>query len=193
MLEEYWNQQHIDKNVKMLTGSSLHSYCSFFNLIPEALEGQTILEIGVGLGKATRELAAIAKDLRVLDISHIAIDNVSDVIEMGYTDALDLPFGLFDIAISHLVAQHMSDSDLIIQMESIIESLKYSGKFYMQFADALGEVKGTEEELQQGGGVLRSPEKMKQLVSYANANMKLIATRKINNNVTWYGAEMRKK
>lgn len=192
VLRKYWNQQHIDKNKKALTGSSLNQYCEFFGLTKAMLAEKSILEIGVGLGRATAEIGALTDNLDALDISPVAIANVTPYIRNGFINVKELPRGVYDIAISYLVAQHMDDSDLIIQIEEILKALKSNGILYMQFADAYTHNLPVDLIMQKGGGVLRTREEMDKLVAYAGGDAKIIAIKKINR-VTWYGVAIRRK
>lgn len=193
MLKDYWNEQHVLRNKKALTGSSLEQYCEFFGITKEFLKGKKILEVGVGLGRATAELRELVEILNVLDISDVALYNVSHLIDLGINDSKELPYGYYDVAISYLVAQHMNDSDLIIQMENIIRSLTKDGIFYIQWADANSHADKITIELEQGGGVLRTIEEMTQLVTYAGGVLEPVKMSKVTTTVMWYGARIRRK
>ena len=192
MIKDYWEEQHKQQNRKALTGSTIHQYCKLFKLTEQCFEGKCGLEIGVGLGAATKQLSELLANLDVLDISETAIKNVGKYIRDGYLDSARLPKDTYDIAISYLVAQHMSDVDLLNQLKNVVASMKESGHLYLQWAYALHGDNPQTIEIQQGGGILRSTEKMFDLIHSLDAAVSLVSSRAINSNVIWYAAQVRR-
>jgi len=192
MIKDYWEHQHKVNNKKALTGSTLQQYLQFFGLTDSFLQDKVILEIGVGMGIATRHLGILTDDLDVLDISEVAINKVSNWIVKGYLDPKELEDNMYDVAISHLVAQHMSNADLLNQLTHVIRALTPDGVLYIQWADANGD-NGEDYDAQASGGVLRDMEEMERLVAQAGGVMHMITTKGINNNVQFYGARVRRK
>lgn len=193
VLKDYWDEQHRQQNKKALTGSTLDQYCELFGITKKFLKDKKILEVGVGLGKATRELGTLTDNLDVLDISLVALSNVAGWVARGYDTVKELPLNYYDVVLSHLVAQHMNDSDLIIQMEHIIKSLVDNGVFYMQWADAYTHNIPVDFIIEKGGGVLRDIEEMDKLVNYAGGDLKIVTVKGITGAVTWYAGAIRRK
>jgi hypothetical protein len=83
----------------------------------------------------------------------------------------NVPVDMFDVAISHLVTQHMRDDDLMYQIQCVIKALKPSGIFAMQFAFAWdserNDLSNPEDILVKGGGVCRTLGRMIQLIQNA--------------------------
>lgn len=191
MIKDYWEEQHERNEIKMLTGTELNRYYDLFNIKRETLENKTVLEIGVGTGKATRAIGLLTDDFDVLDIADKAISKVVNWISEGYTDSKSLASNKYDVVISNLVAQHMSTEDLKAQMKDVIRSLKDTGVFFMQFSEAKGYNPET-VEVQQGGGVLHSVNDMSKIVASCGGVMDLIQTIQILPIVKWHCVAIRR-
>jgi hypothetical protein len=113
--------------------------------------------------------------VHALDISPLALKRVEDVATAWAASELDkLPSDTFDVAISHLVAQHMLDSDLSAQLVAVIRSLKQDGVFAMQFMKPAQEVQGKTPQTRgsaKGGGVFRTPEMIERMVRAAGGRV----------------------
>lgn len=110
-IEKYWAQMHSISSVRYLSGSSGRCTWDECGVTPFIKKGKNILNIGVGLGYCTRDLYDTGANVYVLDICEEAINRVEKFIIKGYLekDIESIPDNFFDLAISHLVTQHMSD------------------------------------------------------------------------------------
>lgn len=133
------------------------------------LPGINALEIGVGLGKDIKELNDVGINVYALDICEEAIEVVKDIVK-GYwlhSTLERLPSDFFDVGISHLVAQHMNDSDFGCQLKNVIRSLKSTGRLAIQYAQAKVENSVAQVDMlgaEMMGGVLRTTNEMAVLV-----------------------------
>jgi len=103
-----------------------------------------------------------------LDITATALEKVKGLTKGEWLNPEALPDKFFDLAISHLVTQHIDNKTLEGQIRNVLRSLKRKGLFAMQFAD---QINGTTDETynetleyQQGGGVCRSPDMMRAVI-----------------------------
>lgn len=138
-VHKWWDDHHTGDHPEhrfFLTGSHgpdvWRSLCVEDRVVP----GDVVLNIGVGMGYCTRSLAERGCVVHALDISTHALAKVDDVCAQTWlADAIDeLPEGTFDLAISHLVAQHMDNATLRDQVAHVVPALKPGGVFAMQFA-----------------------------------------------------------
>jgi SAM-dependent methyltransferase len=136
-MEKNWQRYHEEQKETALTGSHLANYSKYLG-IPEHKfrKGLRVLEIGVGRGHATHEMARRGCVVSALDICERALQTVLDCTERGYLHRLAgaLPSDSFDLAISHLVTQHMSEADIIWQFPHVFRSLTEHGRFVIQWA-----------------------------------------------------------
>ena len=135
---DWWARAHQRQHTFWLSGSEGPEVWNRLGVTDRLNAGATVLNVGVGLGICTRQLSQRGCKVSVLDISREALDAVGDV-AVGYlaSDIEALPSGVFDVALSHLVAQHMSDQDLEVQVRHVVRALKPNGVFAVQYA--LGE------------------------------------------------------
>ncbi len=172
-VKNFWEDTHIN-NVKMwLTGSGVKEVWGYMNIIDRIVPQLTVLNIGVGLGVETTELAKEKVTIDVLDISEAALNRVKNITRKGYlaSSIEELPINEYDIAVSHLVTQHINDATLADQIKYVVRSLKPYGLFAMQFAfvpdfdyEANYEIKQNEES-QKYGGVIRSLQNMEKIIT----------------------------
>lgn len=165
-LEKFWEDKHKEKDIRFLTDSSEKSIQKYFGI--DIQPDQKVLKIGLGTGRESRELAARGIHVWGLDISKSALDNSSQWIQGGWTDPKELPSEYFDVAVSHLVAQHMTDIDLFDQLVHVFRSLKENGRLYIQYASSLSnEIYREGLREQQYGLVRRSPDDMRRVIELA--------------------------
>lgn len=141
MLKRFWEQQQEgythSQETRYITGSKQKAIWDFLDIQNKLEQEQLkVLNIGVGTGRDTKELFERNIDVSVLDISPLALKRVESYTTKRYLSEKikELPNDCFDIAVSHLVTQHLSDGDLIIQMKHVLGSLKTDGLFVIQFA-----------------------------------------------------------
>lgn len=176
-LRQWWDVVYLTSNKNWLTGSAGPEVWEYLNITDRIAHEAIVLNIGVGLGYCTRELARRGCKVDVLDISRIAINGVHDVIERGWQPsqlASEFPKEKFDLAISNLVTQHMLDGDLKCQLHAVIRSLKSTGVFAMQFAFPLnGRIPTNNQERSnaKGGSVWYTLEMMEEMVDRARGRI----------------------
>lgn len=133
-----WNAVHEIRHPGALSGSNggetLKQHC-LMNLMRPKMH---VLDIGVGLGGMAEHLHALRCHVDCLDVADKAKETVKDFIENFYLAAniQDLPSLYYDVAISHLVAQHMCERNLRKQIEHVFRSLKPGGIFSLHLAGA---------------------------------------------------------
>ena len=158
---EWWERHHSDCHSWWLTGTPPMQVWTDLAILDRLRPGRTVLNIGVGLGYEANDLHKRGCIVHCLDIAQAALDRVRPVAATWRADRLaDLPADTFDLAESHLVAQHMADADLAAQLNAVLRSLKPTGLFALQFAyqtnnpDFRHEPRTLSEK---AGGVLHSP------------------------------------
>lgn len=160
---------------------------------------QRILLVGVGKGLTTNYLAKAGHSVDVLDISENALKKVKSITQRQFTPETlsEIPSRHYDLALSHLVAQHMNDSDLELQMYHIFKALKPGGVFAVQFTSLL--VPEQRYTLQVAkptdcmeGSVKRSLGHFEQLVIRAGGDIQLLYRQATypNHNLVWHIAHI---
>lgn len=165
-LSAYWEECH--KTGAYVSNDGGLDLWGLLNIIPYIVPGRNVLEIGVGHGRDIIELRNEGLNVYALDIAQAAIHKVADIVcDSWLVSQLSfLPDDFFDLAISNLVAQHMSTEALAEQLKYVIKALKPGGIFAMQFADLIVPAEIYNEDLnnQKVGGVCRNLTMMKQMV-----------------------------
>lgn len=135
-IKEFWETAHKTNKELWLTGSYLQQVWQPMMILNRISPGLKVLNIGVGLGRDTRELYNREVIVDVLDISETALERVKLITRNRFlsSNISELPINEYDIAVSHLVSQHMNDDDLIEQIKYVVRSLNPNGIFAMQFA-----------------------------------------------------------
>jgi len=167
-MEEYWARQHETQNVEMLADYSFKQIQNYLDLIDYTKNGIRILDIGIGTGKETIQMAKLGMEVYGLDITMKAYWTVMDVVKdfWLFEDIEQLPMDTFDLAICHLVAQHNTDENLKRLMTYTIKSLKRDAVFAIQYATRLNKNHRTDDSLesQKAGTVCRTQGEMRKLV-----------------------------
>ena len=136
----FWEQKHRSGELYWLTGSRLANYRAYYGIDPKP--GQKVTEIGIGTGAATREFTALKCEVSAVDISHEARKRVCGfAVPYKSTELLLVPPA--DLAIMHLVAQHV-DTDTLRDLMRV--PLAPSGMFHFQTAWAPHGVSGSLSE-----------------------------------------------
>ncbi len=175
-MRQWWDHAHETSHEFWLSGSAASDVWERLTITDRIVPGAVVLNIGVGLGYCTRELQKSGCVVDVLDISPIAIARVRGVIRHGWLPAQfkEFPENMFDLAISHLVTQHMVAADLAEQLDVVIRGLKPSGLFAMQFSFPLnGETPADNEESGRvkSGGVFYTMDRMQSMVDRAGGRI----------------------
>lgn len=143
----------------------------------EITPGMVFLDVGVGVGAMTRAAIEWGAIVDALDVSEVAGQQVSGIVRRFYlADQLEeLPTEEYDVALSHLVAQHMLDDELREQSEQIYRALRTGGVFTIQFAGSdLGGVDRLLPSMTCVGHMVRSPEEALRCLYYRPGEARLI-------------------
>lgn len=136
---DFWDACHQRNDQHFLTGSSGFQIWKNLQVEDKVRKGIRVLNIGVGLGHCTRDLVSTGCKVDALDISPVALRRVAPIVEhIWLPDQFDeMPEGVYDLVLSHLVTQHMPTSDLEKQVQYIVKGLTPTGLFAMQFSSWL--------------------------------------------------------
>ena len=164
-LLDFWSLSHTTRNSRWLTGSSSKSELDFLKFIPNTEKYDKILVVGVGKGFTSNYIAKLGFEVQVLDITKSAFKHLDKRILKKHlaTNYQTLSGEKFDIVLHHLVAQHMSEPDLIEQLGVLLKCLKPNGEIRMQIASAIDPLNNSVNysfEDQKAGSILRDPGKL---------------------------------
>jgi len=169
-LEEYWSTEHQTEDSDFVSNSPPTSVLSRHEI--SVTPGETVLDIGVGNGQMAHYLHNESCLVHSMDISPVALEKVKDVAKHCWLVTDSLPKDTFDLAICHLVAQHVADVDLIPQLENIFQSLKSGKILSIQFASNPAVVNQNQTyELCRGGGVVRTVEESNGVIERAGGTV----------------------
>jgi cyclopropane fatty-acyl-phospholipid synthase-like methyltransferase len=174
MIKDFWENCHELGSIRYLTGSSGQEIWQELKIEDRIIPGSNVLNIGVGTGRCTVDLKNVGVNVSVLDISQSAVEKVSSLCEHGYLSSGALPENYFDLAISHLVAQHMNDNDLTEQIRKVLLSLKDIGLFAIQIACPINNIPTLKDNIEfkmQEGSVLRTSDEIVEIVKQANGRI----------------------
>ena len=169
-VEEWWDRCHKTAGSFYVSDYGGPTLWSSLNISDRIVPGKSVLEIGVGGATDIRELHAKGLKVHVLDITPTALQKVEAVSEGQWLESQIelLPKNYFDVAISHLVTQHINNEALSRQIRYVLRSLKPRGVFAVQFADHINGMPDDsyreDLEAQQKGGVCRSLRMIRQVV-----------------------------
>jgi len=181
-LTDFWEAAHSQRKQLWLTGSPPSEVIARLDVMPDiARDNASILDVGVGLGLMVEYLCDLGKRTSVLDVSQSALNRAKHWTSNCYRDASDLPTNSFSLIMHHLVAQHMHDNALRMQIIHLIRSLREGGVIAMQFAAPMsgGGVPTIHQslELQASGGVTRTPEEMCSLIVDVGGTIRSLTAR----------------
>lgn len=133
--QEVWNRLHTAKDKDALSGQDPAEMLRHHGL-DDPRPGIFVLDIGVGLGLAARFFSERGCTVDCLDVADAARRAVGAWARRFYLakDIEMLPTSEYDLAISHLTAQHMTDADLREQVREVARSLKRGGIFSLHLA-----------------------------------------------------------
>jgi len=132
--EGLWDSYHKSNNHYYLTGSSLMSILNLHKInIPVGL---TIMEIGVGSGKCTKELHEMGNKIIGIDICNSALNKVKKFATVFLTkEMVKIKRNSVDIAICNLVFQHCDNDMAKFILKNSFNSIKIGGFLSCQFAN----------------------------------------------------------
>jgi SAM-dependent methyltransferase len=199
---EWWDNAHAKDIVRWLSGYQGAEIWRRLEVEEKIRPGLIVLNIGVGLGHCTRALFARGCQVTALDISAIALRRIADIAQpWNASEISSLPAGRFDLALSHLVTQHMLPADLSTQLRGVISALKPDGVFAMQFRVPTGDTEEPEFSSAIGfrnetfvnperqdakfGSVLYHPETLERMVVEAGGRVTLSLPKERNLDLNW--------
>lgn len=179
-IREWWDKAHKEFNNKLLSFSDI-GYVFDTLCIKNYLDKEniTVLEVGVGIGKTAFGMFLHGFTVDIMDVSPIPLERLKYARNKFLFPEDSVINNEYDLIISHLVAQHMTNEDLDLQLSKIIPSLKKDGIFSMQFY--LNDIKEFDiVEAQKFGGFPRTLEKLKELVEKNNGKIVFFNNKKMH-------------
>lgn len=188
MDQAFWDQQHSQSDLTWLSGNPAAAYFGFFNLSPEFLRGKDVLEIGVGMGQATRQLVPMCRTYHCADISQVALDRVSDCVASRYLtrDIASIP--AVDVVFCYLVTVHCPDEEVTRIINDI--QLTDGGAIFMQFSapqdDGQIDQRAKETFVDNGSHHFRTRAQIESLIGHTNKKIKkILPTHRVNHD-NWF-------
>jgi hypothetical protein len=195
---QFWDAAHRASDAPNLTGSAFDEEIGNLHVGDLIQPDQRVLNIGVGMGYTTKGLLDRGCKVSICDISSVAFDQFKGRVEGAYLpeQLAQLPDMHFDLALSHLVAQHMSDEALDHQFEAVLRGLNLTGVFAIQFASAWKDGENGDRDIQDGSRpYFRSLAQITQLAERYGG--RVISARVTENfrdyQMCWYVAHIMKK
>jgi SAM-dependent methyltransferase len=166
-MEEWWNECHETPGSLYISNYGGRSLWKAMNIRRRVRWRRKVLEIGVGDGKNIRSLRRRGCKVYALDITPAAFEKVKGLTTETWLAPENLPDNFFDLAISHLVTQHIDNGTLELQVRNVLRSLRTGGLLAMQFADWMGIATDYDEsfQFQQSGTVRRTLEMIRHIIS----------------------------
>jgi cyclopropane fatty-acyl-phospholipid synthase-like methyltransferase len=160
-MQEFWEKSHSQQNYFISQyGAEILYDLNIKSLIKPDLK---VLEIGVGSGHLVKYLDKRGCKIDAHDIAKNALDSIAAFCGNTYTpeEIPTIPVNHYDLIVSHLVAQHMNDSDLAKQIKWILEVLNKEGIFALQFLNFVDQPVNTagladDKSTQKGGHTSRT-------------------------------------
>lgn len=190
---DFWRRAHRENYNTWISGTQPVEIWTRLTVLHMLQHGR-VLNIGVGTGVCTRALAGLGLQVSALDIAPEALARIEDCATPYLAPNFStLPERSFDLALSHLVAQHMGHADLEDQARAVFRSLKSDGLFALQYVAPAEGIEQTEdsEEARRGGGVLRSPRAFAAMVERAGGRVVWDQPREQYGTTTWHVAHMK--
>jgi len=124
-----WEFLHKEKNRGALSACGYQETLDFLHINDILKPGDTVLEVGVGMGFVTKGLRENGFSVSGFDISQVGLDNVSKYCNAVYNfgDLESIPSNTFDVILCNNVAQHMPTPLLSYEMFHLIRTLKKDG------------------------------------------------------------------
>lgn len=176
-LREFWESRHQGNDNTWVTGNDLTKLKNFYDIGPVDFRDKRCLEIGVGQGTLTKELAALSRNLYCCDISDKALDKVKNLATQTWhsQDIAQIP--TVDVAIAHLVFVHCNDIECARILKSV--PLESTSRFFCQFSCFVDPDLGIsqaspkiQEQLDIGiKHFFRTPDEIQSLISDAGLNV----------------------
>lgn len=167
-ISDFWQEAHKVNSHYWLSGTPPLEVLKRLEIDHKQLARDSIvLDIGVGEGLMALFLNENQIEFDALDISQASLQKVENVARKTFLVASSLPNETYKLVMSHLVAQHMSDNELEIQIRNILRSLRKDGVCKMQFSSPFLKTQhlfNDNLENQSKGTVIRSEEHIRNLI-----------------------------
>ncbi len=131
---ELWDKFHTSEEKHYISDNPLKTILDLSNINEEFEDAKTVIEIGVGTARCSKEIVNQGKELHCVDISTLALSKVARIAQWSYLSEYmnHIPKNYFDLVIEFLVAPHISDEELNRHLKYVIPSLKEKGTFSLQ-------------------------------------------------------------
>lgn len=164
-LEAFWEKSHKAQDRRWITGSSPEDELNYLQIKLPDNEDLDILVVGVGTGSTANHIANLGHNVDVLDVTELAFRNLNSKVGNRFTtrDYSSIPSNRYHLILHHLVAQHMSDEDLQIQLDVLLNSLNHGGKLHLQFSKSTKSYRNNRKQTisrQKKGHILRSDKRV---------------------------------
>jgi SAM-dependent methyltransferase len=116
----FWQKVHDEHDIRFLTFTPPDEVLRLHDLAPSNV---SVLDIGVGNGDMSRHLVGLGNSVVCCDICDCALNKCSQDATKVLSENLK-SVGPFDLAIAHLVFQHLDEADAIALLESICLSAR---------------------------------------------------------------------
>lgn len=177
-IRDYWDNANAINYEGDLSGCQYEETINFLQIRELLKSSDKVLEIGPGLGYVTKGLHENGFIVSALDISDVGLRRVGQYCERLYNarDVEKLPFGYFDIIICHNVIQHVPTYLLERELPCIINSLKDTGVFAVEFISSdIAEDTGTDPNHDANiGFYARTPEFLGRMVKRFGGDYKIV-------------------
>ena len=184
-VELFWDKCHAQNIKDSLSGCEYDETIDFLKVRGCIVPGDSVLEVGVGLGYVTKGLYENKLIVSALDISEVALERIKNYCEATYLlDELEkLPSDYFDLIICNNVVQHVRTDLLIEELNNLIRSLKPGRVFSVEFVSSIGfEDNGQAPSYDEtiGGGLCRTPKFLESLIETAGGKCTLVFDKKVD-------------
>lgn len=188
MDQNFWDQHHANSDLVWLSGNSAEAYFDFFGLSKEFVRGKDVLEIGIGVGRAARQLVEISRNYHCCDISQVALDRVADRVANRYLTGYLRSIPAVDVVFCYLVTVHCDDHEVLRMINDI--QLAPNGRIFMQFSspqddDDIGQ-QAKDIFVTNGSHYFRTQQQIKDLIESTNKKIKTILPRRRVNHDNWF-------
>jgi len=174
-LKQFWDRCHASSKptdrwwLSNYSGPQIWDFLKIRHLIKPGIR---VLTVGVGTGRGIHDLHDQGCECYALDISELPMSKLTSIlVDVYLASKLDrIPSNHFDLIISHLVIQHMLNSDFGEQTHHLVRSLKPGGTYAFQIAArANGQCDRDVDismEALKSGAVCRTPEYIASFLPY---------------------------
>jgi SAM-dependent methyltransferase len=167
---QFWEAAQARSDKNWVTDDTLRHICGLHNvsMVYEATASLNVLEIGVGLGAATKELHKLNHIVTAVDISPTALSRVASFCKATHlTPAMvDIPSDSIDFAMCSNVFIHCDDEMVGFISEQVARVLRDGGRFMCDTSNVPHPISepNRDESLSRGTHNYRTRDRLIQLV-----------------------------